>query len=152
MTGGKNSRISVDVYFIFCPWAYCVGSSRNSLFVCLLSVCLFVVCPDQFWTNNPPKAPGGVPVRVQKQVRFGHFAESTRVSDGSNVPLAQFRDLPTQSVQGPPLPCGCNLVMFQNVCDETLAAMEFNRQTWPVLQMEVATPPLISGLPHYPRF
>ena len=68
-------------------------------------------CQDQFWTINPPKAPGGVPVRVQKQVRFGHFAESTRVSDGSNVPLVQFRDLLTQSVQGPPLPCGCNLVI-----------------------------------------
>ena len=69
-----------------CPWAYCVGSSLNSLFVCLLSVRLSVVCPDKFWTKNPPKAPGGVPVRVQNQTRFDHFAESTQVWDSSNVP------------------------------------------------------------------
>ena len=63
------------------------------------SVRLSVVClsvrpsvrprQDQFWIKNPPKAPGGVPVRVQKQVRFGHFPKTRRVRDSSNVPLAQ---------------------------------------------------------------
>ena len=86
-------RISSNIIdFLYnCPWAYCVGSSLNSLFVCLLSVRLSVCpCQDQFWAKNYPKALEHGTIRVKKHVRLGHFAESTRVRDSSNVPLVHF--------------------------------------------------------------
>ena len=87
-SGGSYFQICDNNY---CPWAYCVGSSLNSLFVCLLSVVRpSVVCQDQFWAKNYPKALEHGTIRVKKHVRLGHFAESTRVRDSSNVPLVHF--------------------------------------------------------------
>ena len=51
-----------------CPWAYCVGTSLNSLFVCLLSVRPSVrLSSRSVLSRNPPKLHGGVSVRVKNQ-------------------------------------------------------------------------------------
>ena len=67
--------------------AYC----NLSKFSVRLSVvrCLSVCRQCQLWARNLAKALEYGSTRVQKHVRFGHFAESTRVRDSSNVPLAQ---------------------------------------------------------------
>ena len=61
------------------------------------------------------------PQIIRKHSSTGQFAlKNTSVWDISSKALEygtvqmsrllKFRDIPTQSVQGPPLPCGCNLV------------------------------------------
>ena len=114
---GFHSKATMALLLINCPWAYCVGSSLNSLFVCLLSVRPSVVRPSVRVTLSfEPKI-------IRKHSSTWRFAlKNTSVWDifrkhaeyvtVQMSRLLKFRDLPTQSVQGPPLPCGCNLVWY----------------------------------------
>ena len=70
--------------------AYCVESSLNSLFVCLLSVVRLSSVRISFEPKIRRKHSSTGQLAFKNRSVFGHFAESTRVRDSSNVPLAQF--------------------------------------------------------------
>ena len=63
----------------YCPWAYCVGSSLNSLFVCLLSVRLSVR-PSASGSVLDQKSAEGTRWRAGSRSKtrpFGTFSENT---------------------------------------------------------------------------
>ena len=98
----------------YCPWAYCVGSSKNSLFVCLLSVRLSSVRPSVSRSVLDQKSAEGTRWRAGSRSKtrlFGTFFENTLSTWQFKCPACSNLEIFLHNrPKGHPCPAAVNLV------------------------------------------